>query len=158
MLANLRSLWAVVLVLAAGADPIFKLLPPDGTPQGWKRSGEERLFVGSALYRHIDGGAEMYHQYGFDRLAVQDYTDGSHEVRVEIYKMTDPAGAAAVFAEISAGTAVQKLYGASCTLDDYQVLFQRGSFCVSLTTYEKSAESQAAMAALALKIDAALKS
>ena len=158
MFTNLRSLWAVVLVLTAAADPIFNLLPPAGTPAGWRRNGEERLFVGSALYQHIDGGAELYHQYGFDRLAVQDYTDGSHEVRVEIYRMNDPSGAAAVFAEITAGMAVQKLYGSSCALDDYQVLFQRGSFCVSLTTYEKSAESRAAMAALALKIDAALKS
>jgi hypothetical protein len=158
MFTNLRSLWAVVLVLAAAADPIFKLLPPDGTPPGWRRNGEERLFVGSALYQHIDGGAELYHQYGFDRLAVQDYTDGSHEVRAEIYRMNDPSGAAAVFAEITAGMAVQKLYGTASVLDDYQVLFQRGPFCVSLTTYEKSAEAQAAMAALALKIDAALKS
>ncbi len=156
MLLNLRMIWALVLVLAAGSDPIFKLLPPDGTPAGWKRSGEERLFSGSALYQHINGGAELYHRNGFDRLAVQDYASGSHEVRVEIYRMDDPAGAAAVFAEMTAGLNVEKRYGTACVLDDYQVLFHRGSCCVSLTTYESGEEPSAAMAALAAKIDDAL--
>ena len=73
MLLSLRTAWIILLALAAGGDPIFKLLPADGTPPGWRRSGQERLFVGAALYQHINGGAELYHQHGFDRLAVQDY-------------------------------------------------------------------------------------
>ena len=48
-------------------------------------------------------------------------------VRVEIYRMNEAAGAAAVFAEITAGIGVQELYGTACVLDDYQVLFYRGA-------------------------------
>jgi len=156
MPGTLRTIWVVLLLLASGGDPIFKFLPPDGTPPGWKRSGEERLFAGSALYQHINGGAELYHQYGFDRLAVQDYTNGHQEVRVEIYRMNDPAAAAAVFAEITAGMTAQQLHGTACVLDDYQVLFYRGPFCVSLTAYESSAAAREAMTALAAAIDAAI--
>jgi hypothetical protein len=156
MLTSLRTIWAVALVLAAGADPIFRLLPGDGIPPGWQRRGEARLFPGAALYQHIDGGAELYHRNGFDRLAVQDYSMGDHEVRVEIYRMNEAAGAAAVFSEMTAGLAPQALYGTACLLDDYQVLFYRGPCCVSLTTYTSGAEPAAAMAALAAKIDAAL--
>ncbi|MCU0237680.1 MAG: hypothetical protein MUC72_11450 [Acidobacteria bacterium] len=149
-------MWLILLALAAGGDPLYRLLPADGTPPGWLRSGQERLFVGAALYRHINGGAEMYHQHGFDRLAVQDYTNGGHEVRVEIYRMNGVAGALAVFAEMTAGMSVENRYGTSCVLDDYQVLFLRGDSLVSLTTYEKSAAATEAMAALAAEIDAAL--
>jgi hypothetical protein len=156
MLYALRTFWAVALVLAAGSDPIFKLMPDAGVPPGWLRSGETSLFVGAALYQHINGGAEQVHRYGFDRLAVQDYAQGAHEVRVEIYRMNEPAGAAAMFAEMTAGLAVQALYGTACVLDEYQVLFLRGDALVSLTTYEKSAEAAAAMAALAAKIDSVL--
>ena len=131
-------------------------MPPDGVPSGWQRNGSEQLFVGAALYRHINGGAELYHRNGFDRLAVLDYAKGSHEVRVEIYKMNEPDGSSAVFDEMSAGLAVQTSYGTACVLDDYQVLFRRGVYLVSLTTYEKGAEPSAAMAALAAKTDAAL--
>ena len=156
MMMGVRMIVVAVLVLAAGSDPIFKLLPPDGTPSGWKRSGQERLFIGAALYQHINGGAELYHQHGFDRLVVQDYINGAHEVRVEIYRMNEAAGAMAVFAEMTAGLSVKKRYGTSCVLDDYQVLFLRGDSLVSLTTYENRAEPIAAMAALAAAIDAAL--
>ena len=68
-------------------------------------------------------------------------------MRVEIYRMNDAAGAMAVFTEMTAGMSVEKRYGTSCVLDDYQVLFLRGDFLISLTTYEKSAEAAAAMAA-----------
>jgi len=149
--------WAIVLVLAASSDPIFNLLPAAGVPSGWQLHGEARLFVGAALYQHIDGGAELYQQNGFDRLAVQDYAQGAHEVRVEIYRMNEATGAAAVFAEMTAGLGQQTLYGTACVLDDFQVLFYRGPYCVSLTTYESGTEPAAAMAALASKIDAVLK-
>jgi len=156
MLMPLRTVCIILLALAAGGDPISKLLPADGTPLEWRRSGQERLFVGAALYQHINGGAELYHQHGFDRLAVQDYANGGHEVRVEIYRMSGAAGAMAVFAEMTAGMSVEKRYGTSCVLDDYQVMFLRDDCLVSLTTYEKSAEAAEAMAALAAAIDAAL--
>ena len=156
MLTSLRSILAVALFLVAGADPLFNLMPSDGIPPGWQRSGSQQLFVGAELYRHINGAAELYHQYGFDRLAVQDFAKADHELRVEIFKMNDPAGAAAVFAEMTAGMEIQATYGSACVLDDYQVLFRRGAYLVSLTTYEKGAEPSAAMAALAAKIDSAL--
>jgi hypothetical protein len=154
------SAWLVILLLAIAAtvraNSLFTLFPGDGVPRGWSRRGEERLFSGSALYQHINGGAEMYHQHGFDRLAVQDYAKGDHEVRVEIYRMSETAGATAVFAEMTAGLVTQKQYGTACVLDEYQVLFFRGPYCVSLTTYESGAEPAAAMAALAARIDASL--
>jgi hypothetical protein len=75
---------------------------------------------------------------------------------VEIYKMNDPAGAGAVFAEITKGMKTLTLYGIVCVFDDYQILFQRGAYCVSVTTYEPGPVPLTAMAALAAKIDAAL--
>ena len=156
MLLPLRMIWAIALLMGSGSDPLFKLMPLDGVPPGWQRNGSEHLFIGAALYRHINGGAELYHRNGFERMAVQDFAKADHEVRVEIYKMNDPAGAAAVFAEMTGGMAIQATYGTACVLDDYQILFQRGAYFVSLTTYESGAEPSAALAALAAKIDAAL--
>jgi hypothetical protein len=61
-----------------------------------------------------------------------------------------------VFAEITKGMAVLTLYGTACALDDCQILFQRESYCVSVTTDETGARTLTAMAALAAKIDAAV--
>jgi len=153
---TMRLIWALALPLASGGNSLSSLMPGDGTPPGWQRKGQENLFAGAELYRHIDGGAELYIQFGFDRLAVQDYVKDGHEVRVEIYKMNDPAGAGAVFAEITKDMKMQSLYGTTCVLDDYQIFFRRGAYCVSITTYETGAEPLAAMAALAAKIDMTL--
>jgi hypothetical protein len=152
----MRLLLALTLMLAAGSNSFSSPMPPDGIPAGWQRKGQERLFAGAALYRHVNGGAELYNQFGFDRLVVQDYSKDAHEVRVEIYKMNDPAGAGSVFAEITKGMATQTRYGTACVLDDYQIVFQRDAYCVSVTTYESGSEPLAAMAALAAKVDAAL--
>lgn len=153
---TLKTIWALAMLLTAGSDPIFTLLPADGFPAGWQRKGEVKLYAGAALYQHINGGAELYNQFGFDRLAVQDYAQDAHEVRVEIYKMKDEAGAAAVFAELTLGMEIQDLYGSTCVLDEYQILFLRGAYCVSITTYEPGSPFQAVMAALAAKIDSAI--
>lgn len=152
----LRTIWTLALLLASVSDPLFTLMPSDGVPAGWQCKGEGRLYIGSALYQHINGGAELYNQFGFDRLAVQDYAQGAHEVRVEIYQMKDEAGAIAVFAEITRGMTTQTLYGSACVLDDYQIMFLRGAYCVSVTRYELDPSFQAVMAALVTKIDAAL--
>jgi hypothetical protein len=156
MFMTLRMVWLAALVLTAGSEPLAKLMPPDGTPSGWQHKGQGRRFVGAALYQHIDGGAELYNQFGFDRLLVQDYAGDGHEIRVEIYRMNDAQGAGAVFAEITRGMATQVLYGAACVLDDYQVLFQRQAFFVSVTSYETGSDILKALAAIAAKIDAAL--
>ncbi|MBN2399809.1 MAG: hypothetical protein JXI33_05645 [Candidatus Aminicenantes bacterium] len=152
----LRTILTIAWLLSTGGDPLFNLLPADGCPPGWQRHGQERLFTGAALYQHINGGAELYHQFGFDRLVVQDYAGDAHEARVEIYKMNDPAGAAAVFVEITKGMTRQAVYGTTCVLDDYQILFLRQAYCVSVSTYESQPETLAALAALATKIDTAL--
>jgi hypothetical protein len=156
-----RRAWPLLLLLAlplgAAPDPLLALLPADTVPTGWARRGEAQLFAGAELYRHVNGGAELYHRHGFERLAVQDYAGGSREVRVEIYKMATAAGAAALFAEINAGLATSPRFGEVCVLDDFQVMFRRGECCVTLTTYESSAEATAAMAAMAAAIDAALR-
>ncbi|MEI6613495.1 MAG: DUF6599 family protein [Chrysiogenales bacterium] len=153
---TMRLIWALILTLATSVNSFASLMPSTGTPPGWQRKGQENLFAGAELYRHIDGGAELYIQFGFDRLTVQDYVKDGHEVRVEIYKMNDPPGADAVFAKITKDMKMQSLYGTTCVLDDYQILFRRGAYCVSITTYETGTEPLAAMAALAAKIDESL--
>lgn len=155
-----RSVWLVALLAAitaaAAADSLLTPLPGDDLPGGWARRGEAQCFVGSELYRHINGGAELYHRHGFERLAVQDYAKGGLEIRVEIYRMNDPEGCSAVFDELSAGLQVETSLGTACVLDGYQVLFHRRDCLVSLTTYEKSAEATAAMERMARHIDEAL--
>ena len=154
---NLALAFVALVAMTTGEEAILQLLPPDGVPEGWVRAGEPRIFAGDALFRHIDGGAELFKSYGFDRLALQDYSKGELEVRIEIYKMNDADGASGVFAENSKGIELAGDYGEACTLDDYQIVFHRGRYYVSVTCYEPSEEVRTAMAALAATVDEAVR-
>ncbi|HUX08049.1 MAG TPA: DUF6599 family protein [Acidobacteriota bacterium] len=148
---------AATALLAAPADEdIFTLLPGNGVPEGWELPEAPQLFPREALFSHINGGAELYLQYGFDRLALADYEKGSLEVRVEIYKMNDAEAAAGIFAENSKGVEKSDKFGKACTLDQYQIIFHRDRYYVSVTCYEPSEELQAAMETLAAAVDEAI--
>lgn len=156
LLRTWPGLLLLPLLLAAAVEPTPGPLPGDNVPPGWARRGGPLFFAGAELYRHVNGGAELYHKHGFQRLAVQDYAGEGREVRVEVYRMAGAAGAAALFAEINAGLETSARFGEECVLDGFQIMFRRGEWCVSLTTYESGAEATAAMEALAAKIDEAL--
>jgi hypothetical protein len=95
-----RYLGAVILLLSAalsaGATDL-PLLPPDGHFEGWKRTGNARVFSAGDLYGHINGGAELFLEFGFEQLTVQRYSRGREELIVEVYRMRDPIAAAGIY-------------------------------------------------------------
>lgn len=75
-------------------------LLPDSFKDIWVKDGPVLRFTGADLYGHINGGAEVFLELGFENLVVQRYkrTDESPGcVDVEIYWMTDPDAAIGVY-------------------------------------------------------------
>ena len=62
-------------------------LPENNIVNGWIKSDKSRLFKKTALFNHINGGAELFHEFGFDELIVQNYQNGFEEITIEIYQM-----------------------------------------------------------------------
>ena len=114
---------------ASPADP----LPPEGFLQGWKRAAPPRTFEGAGLYGHIDGGAEVFLELGFDRVTVQRYHREESEISLEVYRMTDPTSALGVYLlKCGRETPLQGL-GARNTANRWQVLFVKGSAFVTVS-------------------------
>ena len=63
---------------------------------GWKLI-EAKTYPGQALYDYIDGGAEVYLEYGFSKVEVAYYGKGEQEFLVEVYKMSSPQAAMGIF-------------------------------------------------------------
>lgn len=148
---------ACCALFAIGSADIAGLLPGDGVPEGWSRSTEMLTFEGKELYGHINGGAEAYHALGFVALVVQDYAKDGLEVRVEIYDMGSQEGAAGIFGENTAGLQTDETYGIASSLDDYQVIFHKGQYYVSVTNYTGGEAEMAAMAELAKAVAEAIE-
>ena len=103
-----RKLWAGFLITAItlGAiqaqDSIFMLLP-DGKCPGIKLIGDTELYVGDDLFNLINGGAELYHEYGFVEVLAAEATSGKIPIRFEIYDMGSPESAWGIFSLTATG-------------------------------------------------------
>ncbi len=93
---------ALVLAgLCAGQN----LIPPNAFLPGWRQANPLRRFVGQDLFNCINGGAELFHEFGFSELLVQKYTNDQHELSLDLYRMTSPESALGIYL-IKMGTEV----------------------------------------------------
>ncbi len=82
---------------AAEEKETKKLLPGADEVGGWKPEGKPRVFSGQSLFEHIDGGADIYHEYGFITLVTQHYDKDDKAVSIEIYCMKDAPAAFGIY-------------------------------------------------------------
>ena len=146
----------VLLSAIALADDLGSLLPADGTPEGWAAVEDAREFKGQALFRHINGGAELYHDLGFVSLVFKDYRKDDMEVRVEIFDMGSEKGASGIFAENTKGLSTSKEYGVACSIDPYQIIFHRGRYYAQVSCYDDNQNIQEAIKIITKKLDETL--
>jgi hypothetical protein len=79
---------------AVGAN--FKL-PGNGFFPGWKTNGAPRTFIKADLFNYIDGGAELFLEFGFERVTVQRYSKDKAEIVLEAYEMAGPDAALGIY-------------------------------------------------------------
>ncbi len=84
--------------LAAGADVDFTATLP-AQVGGWKKPPKPVVYDRDTLFDYIDGGAELYLAFGFQRATTFEYTAGKDDdIKVDIFDMGSPRGAFGVFA------------------------------------------------------------
>ncbi len=71
--------------------------PGDEFAPGWRRYQTPMVFAAKDLYGYIDGGAELFFEFGFSELTVQRYRCGERELSLDLYRMTGPDAALAVY-------------------------------------------------------------
>ncbi len=89
------------------AAPPQQNLPPDlaglARVPGWVLSGTPRRYTAESLYGYVDGGAEIFLQYGFRDLRVLRFLPAKpdpksgREITLELYRMASPATAFGIF-------------------------------------------------------------
>ena len=114
----------------------------------WNRSENHRVFTASDLYGHIDGGAEIFLEFGFEQLTVQRYaparTKGTDqpagELQVEIYRMTDPIAAAGIYLMNCGQESPDPSFAERHSLSQFQLIFKRDRYYVIVgnTTRQQS--------------------
>lgn len=77
-------------LLLAAALAVSPLSEPAA---GWAFATQARVFRGAELYGHIDGGAELYLELGFEEATVRELGKDGAVLEVELYRMSDPIAA-----------------------------------------------------------------
>ena len=73
-------------------------LPKTGEVDNWKPADVPQTYEGDDLFTFINGGADIYHEYGFKKVIYNEYKDDNdHSINVEIYEMTNAASAFGIY-------------------------------------------------------------
>ena len=127
-------------------------LPGSGFFPGWKPSGVPRTFIKGDLFNHIDGGAELFLEFGFKRAAVQRYAKGKAEIVLEAYEMESPDAALGVYLMKCGVETPQPGVPARNSSEAAQFTILKGGYFVLINNPEGERDLIPAMTALAAAV------
>ncbi|MCK4560507.1 MAG: hypothetical protein KAV45_12050 [Calditrichia bacterium] len=110
------------------------LLPRNDELAGWFADGEPEAAVGEDLYLLINGGAEIYHEYGFKRAIFQRYTNEKvGALNLEIYEMDSPQATYGIYTFKTGNEGRSINTGREGWLESYFLNFWKAKFLVTIT-------------------------
>ncbi len=118
-----------------------------------ERSSEIQTFEGEALFEHINGGAEIYHQYAFIEVATAYYLRGETEISVDIYRFASEDNAYGLYTTIRPDNPAIVQLGVEGFATETTMDFVKGMYVVKLTGFEESPETASAIIDLARVVD-----
>jgi hypothetical protein len=113
---------------------IFRSIP---LPDKWKPTDSLHIFRGEDLYQLIDGGADIYFEYGFSWAGSRRYASpAGNELGLEIYEMRDPESAYGIFSFLAEETGTPVPFGQAGVGGDGFFIYQKDRFVVTLTALD----------------------
>jgi hypothetical protein len=141
-----------------GARGPAGLLPDPDAVEGVADMGEVAEYGGGSLYDFLNGGAELYFDYGIVSIISSEYmTDGGNEIEVSAYDMGSPAGAFGIYSNIRYAGADFVPVGNEGMLSASSLDFYKGRYYCRLLAFDNQAETQAVMLCLGKALAANIK-
>jgi len=108
------------------------ILPDEGFGAGWSKQSPELIFTANDLYGHINGGAELFLEFGFKQLRVQRYQRERQEFSAELYEMENATAALGIYLmKCGRETPIPDLT-ARHTANAYQIQMVRGNYYIQV--------------------------
>ncbi|MDX9905786.1 MAG: hypothetical protein RBS55_04265 [Bacteroidales bacterium] len=129
------------------------LLPSQDELPGWTLQSQT-VMNGDELYMLINGGADIYHEYGFSRVASALFSDpGQNVIRAEIYEMIDEGAAYGVYSINHIKASWTGEFGKQSTVSDDFIAFWKSRYYVILSWKSKKNGGKPLLGQLAAIID-----
>ncbi len=96
------------------------------------------IYVGGALWGLINGAADLYYEYGFDRMALQEIGWEGENFRLELYRMDSPLSAYGIFSVSVHGCEEGGPASTGYCINRFQYQLYSGNYYLSLINYSGS--------------------
>lgn len=124
---------------------------------GWHQEYEPEIYVGDSLFELINGGAEVYHRFGFVQALAAQYADNSgRSLSLEVFEMKDIEGAKSIYSDKTGGSGEPLQIGDEAAGEDYYLNFRSGRFLVTITGFDSEPETSEGILLLARAVAAKL--
>jgi hypothetical protein len=135
-----------IFLLCAQGQDLSALFPSSGEVEGWSQLTSPRIYEGDDLYELINGGADIYLEYGFVSVISGQFTDAIRSIiQVEIYQMADDSAAFGIFSMNHSRSNPEVTAGASKIAGLDFVCFHKSGYYVSITWVTRQGEVHLAM-------------
>ena len=157
----IKVILAFFLLIQAGysnAQDISRLLPSMDKLNGWKFIRGPEVYPGDKLFDLIDGGADIYFEYGFIQVVSADYSDQAQNItQAEIYEMTDASSAYGIFSLMQQSPLWNNAYGQLAVVTNDYIAYWKGKYYVIISWNSRRDASSRSMEILAGMINENLK-
>jgi len=109
-------------------------------------------YSGESLYGYIDGGADLYLEYGFVKLYVNEYSWNNESVKAEIWVMNDGPSAYGIYALSHNSCLMWNSLSTFSCISRYQVTVSDGPLFISVSNSSGGSAAQGICAEIARKI------
>jgi hypothetical protein len=114
------------------AVPMESLLPKKNLPEGWVLIKGPQSFTKKTLFEHINGEAELFFKYGFQKSVFaiyQNKEDSRDQIELDIYEMGNVVEAFGIFSRFRSESPSVGIGLDSC-LNDHSIFFYKGRFFI----------------------------
>lgn len=140
-------------------EGISLLLPESDEVENWTEFDLPQHVVGEDLFTLINGGAEIYHEYGFHQAVNHSYeSDDGRAINVEIYEMASPESAFGIYSFKTGDEGEEIPVGNDGLLESYYLNFWKGNYLVTLVGFDTEPETVEIILEMARLIDGKIES
>ena len=130
------------LFLSAFAGDISRLLPDKSEISPWRSTEPPRVYNGRQLFDYINGGAEIYLEYGFNQILSQEYEHGEDIIVVDIFEMDSAKAAFGIYSCNRNHRYPTLDIGDGGLIAEYQAIFRQDRYYVVVMGYKSDEKSQ----------------
>jgi hypothetical protein len=106
-------------------------------------------FDGGSLWGYMNGGADIYLEYGFEKLRVEEFSNEDETIKLEIFKMDDPISAFGIYSIKTFKCEQSNLVTTTDCLNRFQFQLLYGNYYIQLINESGSENAKQTLISMA---------